>query len=304
MKNRIGLKLMFALVASGLLAACGEQRNQEVKPEVVESIPIQQADQNQIFEEFKTSFLTEFWSLYPSYAVSVGYYKHHEQLTIPNEVNQIKEAAFEKKILATLNDFDSKKLLPSNATDLELIRNQIESSRWYREVFKSGEWNPANYNVAATFGLILNTDYQPLERRLNAISKRLDKVPAYYQAAISNLSNPTLEHTDFAIQQNIGALGVFQKAIPESIEKSNLTEQEKTAFKPKLIAAITAIEAYVAWLESKREEMADGGAKNFRIGEELYEQKFKYDIVSDFTAKQLYQKAIAAKQKLHAEALA
>uniref|UniRef100_UPI003F690D35 DUF885 domain-containing protein n=1 Tax=Neptunicella sp. TaxID=2125986 RepID=UPI003F690D35 len=43
------------------------------------------------------------------------------------------------------------------------------------------------------------------------------------------------------------------------------------------------------------------GAKDFRIGEALYEQKFKYDIVSDYTAKELYHKAIEAKQKLHQE---
>ncbi len=138
-----------------------------------------------------------------------------------------------------------------------------------------------------------------LEERLKTISTRLEKIPAYYQAAIAKIDQPTLEHTDLAIQQNKGALGVFLNAIPKSLNESKLTAKEKAEFQPKLDAAVAAIEGYIAWLTDKKEKIANGGAKDFRIGEALYEQKFKHDIVSDFTAKELYQKALSAKQNLH-----
>ena len=305
MKN---ILLLMSVICA--LTACGENKTDKVanshdekKIEKVSESSLQ-LDQNQVFDDFKQNFLEEFWLLNPGYAVYVGYYKHDDRLVIPDKNRLTQEIAFTRKVLEKLNSFDVEQLTASNATDLALIKNQIESSQWYLEEFKSDEWDPSNYSVAGTFGVILNTDYKPLEERLRSILKRLEYVPAYYQAAISNIATPTLEHTELAIQQNKGALELFQKSIPESVQKSSLPEVEKQAFAEKLDAAVTAIGDYVDWLRAKKEKIADGHARDFRIGEKLYEQKFKYDIVSDYSAKELYQKALQAKQKLHQEMIA
>lgn len=294
-------QLIAGLLSLAIIPGCGQSPSEPTKPAEASPTVVKTTDQNALFESFKKRFLEELWANNPTYGVYVGYYKHDHDMEIPDAENAKKSIAFENKILQQLNVFDINKLSPSNAVDWELIKNQIESSQWYREVFKSREWNPSSYNVAGIFGLILNTDYKPLDERLAAISSRLDKIPAYYQAAINNLTTPTLEHTDLAIQQNKGALGIFETSIPSSIEKSTLTAEQKKAFEPKLQAAVAAINGYITWLEQKRATLADGGAKDFRIGDELYEQKFKHDIVSDFTGKQLYQKALESKAQLHAE---
>ena len=305
--SKLKLKLLPIFISANLLFGCGDPSVSENKLAVnvaeskstQEQMQIQVQDQNQLFEVFKSTFLEEFWSLNPTAALNVGYYKYDDQLTIPDTKNNLLQLAFETKILSILDSFEIKDLNATNATDLAIIRNQVESSKWYRESFKEGEWNPSKYNVAGAFGLLLNTNYKSLDKRLKTISSRLEKVPAYYQAAIANIAQPTLEHTDLAIQQNNGALGIFQNAIPTSLKESTLTEAEKAAFQPKLNAAISAIDDYIGWLNDKRAKIADGGAKNFRIGEVLYEQKFKHDIVSDFTAKELFQKALTAKHTLH-----
>ncbi len=302
------LKIIGYLIIGIALNACGEQET--TKTEVV--TPVKDAkvedtkkqsheNQNEDFAEFKLEFLEELWSIYPNYGVYVGYYKYDDLLTIPDDENEMREIIFEEKTLKTLSTFDDKKLNSSNATDLALIRNQIESAKWYRDFFRSSEWDPSSYNVAGTFGLILNTEYKPLDERLLAILKRIEKVPAYYQAAIENIQTPTKEHTELAIQQNKGALGVFEKSIPEALKSSTLSEADKARFKQPLESAIAALNHYIEWLGEKRKNIEDGGARDFRIGEALYEKKFKYDIVSDYSAKELYQKALAAKQNLHQE---
>jgi len=296
-------KSVIALIIFGVLNGCSDSANVQQQAEQTakaEAIKKSQ-DQNQAFDNFKNQFLEELWAIYPSYGVYVGYYQHDDQLSVPDAAEDAKQLAFENKTLQQLNQFDVAALSASNATDLSLIRNQIESARWYRNEFKVREWNPANYNVAGAFGVILNTDYKPLDDRLRSISKRLEKVPAYYQAAMANITVPTLEHTDLAIQQNTGALGMFDKMIPESVATSSLSEQEKTQISHNLEAASKAISTYIDWLKAKRETLADGSARDFRIGEALYEQKFKYDIVSNYTAKQLYEHAIQAKENLHQE---
>ena len=299
MKNKVLIILMFC----GLMAACGEQGQVDSKQsESAEAAIVTKVeDQNKTFEAFKDEFLEEMWDVYPSYGVYVGYYKNDDQLEVPDKAYFDKQVAFSNKVLEKLKSFDLNSLTASNATDLTLIKNAIESSNWYQEIFKDREWDPSNYNVAGPFGVILNTDYKSLDDRLRTISTRLQRVPDYYEAAISNIKLPTLEHTDLAIRQNEGALGLFTQSIPQRIAESNLSVEEKELLEVNLNVAVSAIENYIGWLKSKRETIADSGAKDFRIGEKLYEEKFKHDIVSRYSAKELYEHAIHAKQKLHQE---
>jgi hypothetical protein len=52
---------------------------------------------------------------------------------------------------------------------------------------------------------------------LLTISRRLENVPAYYQAAMQSISRSTKAYTRLAIEQNKGALDVFQKMIPTDL---------------------------------------------------------------------------------------
>lgn len=256
-------------------------------------------DQNQQFDQFKDKFLDEYWSYSPGWATYVGYYKYDDKLIVPDEAARETEAAFLTGSLAALSNFNRDELSAGNATDYALIQNQLESNLWYTNTFKEYQWNPAQYNVANIFGLIMNTDYKPLEERLMTVSRRLKYVPAYYQAAMQSIQNPTAEHTRLAIEQNQGALGVFEQVIPAKLKTSGLSMAERKTLSSNLQAAADAILGYIKWLEAKEADFDAQPAKNFRIGKQLYQQKFKYDIVSDFSAEQLYQKAITEKQALH-----
>lgn len=293
-------KTLLALSLASLLVACSQPNTSQNKQSTaVEALSTAIVDQNLSFESFKEQFLNDGWEIYPDAGVYNGFYKYDSVLKIPDEHYRQSEDEFLNNSLVQLHQFELKALSAANATDYALIENYLESNLWYNQEFKSDQWAPSNYNVAGVIGLILNTDYKNLDERLLAIKQRLEKVPAYYEAAKKNLQQPTLEHTDLAIKQNKGALGIFDSSIPQSLAKSALSEEQKQAFEPLLQASIKAIQGYVDYLQDKRSILVDGGAKDFRIGEGLYEQKFKHDIVSEYTAKQLYQKALAAKQALH-----
>ncbi len=303
---RIKLKHLAIIVIAASLVSCGDPAKErktvsEVTKPLTSPNEASNENVNQSFDQFKNDLIEEFWKLNPSYALYVGYYKYDEQLVIPNESANKATLEFSQEKLAALREYDVNQLNSNNAGDYYIIENQLESSIWYINEYKSGEWNPSRYNVAGAFGLILNTDYKSLDERLKTISTRLENVPAYYQAAMSNIKNPTLEHTDLAIQQNKGALGVFEKSIPAKVSESTLTEEEKATIQAKSSAAAEAITGYINWLESKRKSLVDSGAKDFRIGKALYQKKFKLDIVSEYSATELYERAIKAKNDLHAE---
>ena len=303
---RIKLKHLAVIAIAASLVSCGDPATENktasevTKPLASPNEPTKE-NINQSFDQFKNDLIEEFWKLNPSYALYVGYYKYDDQLVIPNESANKATLEFSQEKLAALREYDVNQLNSNNAGDYYIIENQLESSIWYINEYKGGEWNPSRYNVAGAFGLILNTDYKSLDERLRTISTRLNNVPAYYQTAIQNIKVPTLEHTDLAIQQNKGALGVFEKSIPDKMAESSLTEDEKAELKLKLSSATTAINGYINWLESKRKSLVDGAAKDFRIGKALYEKKFKLDIVSEYSAKELYDRAVQSKQELHAE---
>lgn len=297
------IKMIALIAVLTLLLACTDktEKNNVTDAENItnEETSIKQQDQNLKFEEFKNHFIEELWKINPNYALYAGYYKFDDQLVIPNEERNKSNLKFINTTLESLKLFDLAQLNNNNSSDYYIIKNEMDSSIWYLNEFRSSEWNPASYSVAGAFGLILNTEYKSIDERLRVIGRRLTNVPAYYQSAIENITNPTLEHTILAIQQNKGALGVFNKNIPASLENSSLSDVEKSAIKLKLDLAVTAISDYVSWLQDKKEKIADGSARDFRIGAELYEKKFKFDIFSDYSAKESYDKAVQAKQDLH-----
>jgi len=231
-------------------------------------------DQNQIFAEFKENLLNKTWELNPSFGVYVGFYKHDGKLVVPNGEHRALQREFFATELQALKQFDANQLSVNNATDLAIIEGQLRSQIWYIDVFRAYEWNPAQYNPAGAFGVILNTNYKPLAERLVAISSRLKSVPDYYQAALNNLKTPTLEHLELAIQQSAGTLNMFEKLIPEKAQEVELTPQLTSELSSGLADAVIAVKGYIESLESKKAELISSGeARDFRIGGELYEKK-------------------------------
>ncbi len=249
------------------------------------------------FEEHKEHFVNDLWKMYPGWASSVGFHDYDSVLTIPNDAQREKELKFIDEHLEMLHAFDKSELSESDRIDYQLIDNYLEGSKWEIKTFKSWEWNPSNYNVCGGFAEMLANEQLPLETRLRSISKRLEKVPDFYEAAIENIKNPTLEHTQLAIDQNQGGSSVFATELPDQISKSKLTEQEKQELMKNTKVAEEAVLHFVSYLAN----MPNPTPRSFRLGSELYKQKFEFDIQSNNSAKEVYNKAMEHKKMLHAK---
>lgn len=253
------------------------------------------------FQRHTESALMEMWRTFPEMGVAVGYYKHAQEMTIPNAASRERASAFYKRQLDALAKFDPARLNASNRVDWILMKNQFQSAQWDLSTLKSWQWQPSQYNVGNDFGLMLTTDYAPLETRLRHVLTRLEKVPAYYDAAKASIREPTREHTQLAILQNKGALSAFDDATMAKLADSKLKDAEKDLFRARLEKARVAVSDFVAHLVGIDKRLAESptSARDFRIGRALYEQKFAFDIQSGFTVDQLHQRAIAEKASLH-----
>lgn len=246
------------------------------------------------FNSFKETFVLDLWKVYPGWASTVGYHKYDSALVIPTAASRANEVNFCNNQLKELQKFDIAALNDANKTDYHLIENQLKYAIWSVKELKTYEWDPSIYNVCGSFADMLGNNYEPLDTRLHNFNIRMSNVPIYYEVAKTNIKNPTLEHTQLAIDQNLGGLSVFEKNVEEAIHQSTLSAEEKEQIHTRALLCIAAIKNYVDWLK----KLDNKHPRSFRLGAELYAQKFNFEIQSGYSAEDIFKKAISHKKEL------
>jgi hypothetical protein len=281
------MKKVILLIFVSLLISCsGDKKENKVA-----------SNQNLQFDSYKEQFIEQLWKLYPGWASGVGYHNYDSVLIIPNEEQRTKELAFFKSNLDSLKNYSIQNLSDQNITDHHLIQDYLNSGIWGINTLKNYEWDPSNYNVCGSFAEMLNNKYDSVDTRLHNFYIKMANVSAFYEAAKSNIKNPTREHTDLAISQNLGGVSVFEKDLDEALNKSGLSAEEKNHLKGRAAEVVNAVKNYAHWLEDLKNETP----RSFRLGKDLYAKKFEFDIQSGYTADQIFEKALAHKKELHTE---
>ncbi|MEZ4883560.1 MAG: DUF885 domain-containing protein [Chitinophagales bacterium] len=257
------------------------------------------------FEEYKDYFFKTYWSLNPEYAAYLGLSDYDTQMTI---LGQSERESSEKTYLQLLKELQAlegiRQFSNEDKTDYALIKNELESALWYSQTFRSFEWNPSVYNIGGSFDRLVSDDEISASKRIAKLYEKMQHVPAYYKAAITNIKDPTLEHTQLAVYRIGGTLDVFNTKIKNLAKEAKPEDWEKISkenFYQRLEEAITSIEMFDSYLNKKLlpalENFPD--VRSFRIGKELYDEKFKFDIQSGYSASELYDIAVKEKVAIH-----
>ncbi|MDR6763485.1 uncharacterized protein (DUF885 family) [Flavobacterium sp. 2755] len=250
---------------------------------------------DQKFDRYKEGFITSLWKVYPGWASNVGYHKLDSILLIPNAAEEKRQLDFANAQLDSLKQYDIQSLSDNNKTDFHMIKNQLESTVFNINELKSSEWNPSEYNVCSSFAEILNGNYDSLEVRLRAFNTKMNNIPAYYEAAKKKIKNPTIEHTELAIAQNIGGSSVFETDLNTALKKSKLSDAEKKEIMNKAQVSVKAIKGYADWLKN----LPNKKPRSFRLGTVLYDKKFNFEIQSGYNVNEIYKIALDHKKDLH-----
>lgn len=251
------------------------------------------------FADYSESLIQRMLERNPEWSLFSGRYDDAHRVTLPDETRRADDLLFIDAELAQLAQFDPLTLSPALRIDHSLLSNRLQSMRWYQTEYREWQWNPSNYNAAGPIGLILNTPYASEEDRLRTVMARLEQLPAYYQAARANISNPTREHTELAMTQNRGTLNLLGSSLQERVAASSLESAEKARFEQLRQEAVVTIEGFITEMQIIVSDLGDSAGRDFRIGEDVYEFKFAFDIQSGFSARQMYDRAIAEKARLH-----
>ncbi|MFB9107325.1 DUF885 domain-containing protein [Flavobacterium gyeonganense] len=247
------------------------------------------------FDKYKDGFVTSLWKMNPGWASAVGYHKLDSVLVVPDAAADKVQLDFANVQLDSLKKYDIEDLSDKNKTDYHMIKNHLESVIFGIKELKSSQWNPSEYNVCGAFAEILNGKYDSLEVRLRSFNTKMNAIPAYYEAAKKNIKNPTVEHTELAIAQNIGGSSVFEADLNDALSKSKLTPAEKKEIQDKAKVSVKAIKDYADWLKN----LPNKTPRSFRLGADLYAKKFGFDIQSGYSTDEIYKIAVDHKKDLH-----
>ncbi len=257
------------------------------------------------FEEYKEYFFKTYWSLNPEYADYLGLSGYDTNLSVPSEANRQNSLNTYERLLGTLMEIDKTKLSNEDKTDYALIKNELESSIWYSQDFRSYEWNPSIYNIGGSFDRLVDDKEITTAEKLKKLHLKMKHVPAYYKAAVRNIKRPTLEHSQLAAYQIGGTLNIFDQKIQKlaaEAQKEDWSKVSKIEFEENLQSAIEGIKMFEMFLNKKvlpSLQNPDRAVQSFRIGEELYNQKFQFDIQSGYSAQELYEIAMQEKTAIH-----
>lgn len=289
--------LLLAVVGGSLLglASCdSNKKGSAAKDETTASA----ADHR--FDTFKGQFIERLWRLNPDYAASQGYHKYDDQLVVPDSAWRAGAGAQFRRELSALQSHGRDSVSANNQTDHRMLADYLNASIWYLDSLRAWTWDPSYYNLGDPIGNLLNGRYAPLQKRLLALTDKLGKAPAYYEAAQRNLRNPSREHTALAILQNQGTLALLP-AVLDSAKAAKLTDFQRERLGQQVTATRGAIEGYIAYLQRYQQQqgkLKTATARSFRLGADLYARKFHHDLTSGYSPKQLYDRAVQHKEEL------
>ena len=258
------------------------------------------ANADTAFAQFETRFLDAYWQQYPAQGIFVGYGKYYDKLVIPDSLSIAGNISFSGQWIDSLKMIPMDQLSNNNKISARIIQNQLESDRWYSSVFRSFAWDASQYNISGECDYLLNQPFAPLDDRLKLFSAHIRHADEYFAAALQNLREPTKEHLELGIRQNQGGLSVFGKSLTDSIHASHLSPAEKDSLEKNIARCVQAINDYISGLQ-KIQADSSRPFRPFAIGRDLFDAKFKYDLVIDDTPEQLYAKALRQKSFYHHE---
>ncbi|HYN64254.1 MAG TPA: DUF885 domain-containing protein [Candidatus Limnocylindrales bacterium] len=191
------------------------------------------------------------------------------------------------------------------AIDRRILLDYLAAARFDEETLDEGAWNALSYVYLFGNGLflLLAREFAPPADRLRAAASRMGTLPVALGQARRALTagggRPISQfHTEKAVERMLGLVDLVDTAVEEAAALDDRALGDDVGAAAEV--ARTAIRGFSEWL---RDELLPGATGDFRLGAELYAQKFRHSLKTDLTPAQLEQRAASAYDEVRAEML-
>jgi len=282
-------KLITASAAALVASACSRQDDAAPPP------PAELSYEKSIDDTFKgmtETWLAESARLSPINATRIGNHQYDGEIDDLSETGRQLVINSARTLLEPLKELDHSKLSRANQVDAQLLQNELERTLWTAQTLQDWAWDPMLYiNLAgsAIYSLMAR-DYAPIEKRLEAVTTRLEALPDLFEQMRKNLvpARVPLIHAQTASKQNKGVVSILDEMVMPHVAK--LPDAERIRLNAAAEAIRQAVEELQGWIDNTLVPNAKG---DFRIGKDLYDAKLGFALNSPMSRDDIQQRARA-----------
>jgi len=249
--------------------------------------------EDQKFEALAKNYIEKLLETKPEWATGLGDHRYDSRISDYSMTGIDADRSLNRAYIDSLGSLQVSMMSPVNQVDYKIMTSNLQSWLFQIDTLKEYEWNPLSYNVGGAIYGLTAREFAPLKDRLVSVKERLTLLPSILDAARANLKNPPRIHTETAIRQNPGNISMVRDELNTYLEQ---VPELKDEFAPIQQNAISALEAYGAWLEK---ELLPRSTGDFRIGDEKFRRKLYFSLESDLTKEDILAKAEADLRATH-----
>jgi len=249
--------------------------------------------QDDEFQKIAHDYIGQELQANPEEATELGDHRFDGELTDYSAEARAKGLATQKEFRDKLNAFDGSQLTGANNVDFRILKENIDYKIFQAEELKEPDWNPLIYmqSLANSCYLLVARDFATPEKRIASLRQRMEAIPRVIAQAKANLQHPPRVHTETAIEQTQGAIGLVREGLAPLLDRAPQMKKELAPLQEKTAAAL---EDYKKWLQTDLLPRSDG---DFRLGAEKFRKKLRFALASDLSMEEIMKRALADLQQ-------
>ncbi|HEY0662800.1 MAG TPA: DUF885 domain-containing protein [Lysobacter sp.] len=293
------LRPLSIALLTAILVACQPQ-TPPAPTEPPASTQASTAEADAKFADFSKRWLDGWLQLQPVAATQTGEHRHDDRIENLSAAGRQAFVDFNKKMLAELDGLEVAALSKENQVDAAILRNQLRYDIWAIETLQSWAWDPQVYSQLAGGALytLMAREFAPLPQRLKSATARMEKIPALFAQMRENLDPARVPkiHAETVAKQNAGVISLVDGLIAPHAKE--LKGADRKRLDTAIAAFRKAVDEHQEWLDKTLVPNAKG---NFRLGQQLYDEKLAFALNSPLSRAQIRERAEAAIESTRTE---
>ncbi len=242
---------------------------------------------DQRFEELKQEMFDRFFEANPHFASYLGLHDPYDSQMPKGDTAHIIEnlKLLEEFVERMKKAVDYNALSDDNRIDWQVMERAAEATRFETFELRMHELNPNAFDeVGGIFFMMITRDYAPLDKRIEAIIARLEKLPQYLKEFRSRFekSTPVKLWTDIAIESAQQMPGLFQFIAVST--KGRIPEELHGKLVKASMDLMAPYQEHMLWLQSLKSKTVDTWA----IGKRKFEKLIQLRDLG-MTSEEIYQ---------------
>jgi histone H3/H4 len=228
-------------------------------------------DADEIFEKMVNEGLNKFFEKNPDFATHLGLHEPYDYMLPKGSTERFLEnlQLMEELLKRLSENLKRKELNDDHKIDWEVLEKAYE--RWKFDFYERRihELNPdVSEDLGGLIFIMFTRNYAPLERRLDAITARIEKMPKYLEEFRSRFekSQPVRLWTQLAIEKTQSMIGLFMFIL--QAVKGKVPDKVYERLQKAVENLQPALKAYLEWLHG----LLTKTSEEWALGKEKFER--------------------------------